>query len=330
MLKNVVYVISRVLSICVVTITLCSPYCYAEDKEVDISAPATTSTVVKLDSGEELSLVRHAFDFVGSTQTWSKEHTDIIPKNGWMVVTAKRQFSGVGTNGRVWHSPEGNIYVTFSKRLSEITPLTVEQKLRIKQVASLAVVQTLETLGIKSQIKWSNDVLLNRKKISGVLDEIIDDVLIIGVGLNINMSQEEADRVNVVCVGDPNKIPATSLLIEQGQPFDIEAIFQELQRNFYTNLDLLFNNKFDDFVKKVESRLTCKIGNEVTVQPAQLSGHPLEQEIKGRFIGLNKYGSAIIEIIRKDIVEVNDGRMVLDINSTIAQSKEIDAKGEQH
>jgi BirA family biotin operon repressor/biotin-[acetyl-CoA-carboxylase] ligase len=282
-----------------------------------------------LNPEQEVSVVKYAFEIIGSTQTWSKEHPENIPKNGWMAVIAKKQTGGKVTNGRTWHSPEGNIYVTFSKRLQE--PLTAEQQLRMKQVASLAVVQTLEKFGLKPQLKWSNDVLLNRKKISGVLDEIQDDILTIGIGLNVNMSQEEAVKVNEVCKGDPNKIPATSLLIEEGHPFGIDAIFNDLQQNFYINMELLLKGKFDDFVKKVEDRLTCKIGEEVTVQRAQEPEEQIKSEYKGRFVGLNKYGSVIIDVPGKSIIVIDDGRMILnspDHKENTQQPKEENVKGD--
>lgn len=306
MLKNITCVIYKTVIACVTSVIIMfSLASYAKDVEFNVSEPVKTTITTKLDSGQEVLATKYAFDFVGSTQTWSKEHLENIPKNGWMMVIAKQQSAGVGTNGRVWHSPNGNIYVTFSRQMPEIKLLTTEQKLRMKQVVSLAVVQTLESLGLKPQIKWSNDVLLNRKKISGVLDEIRDDILTIGIGFNVNMSPEEAMRVNEVCIGDPNRIPATSLLIEEGREFDIEAIFQELQKNFYTNVDLLLNNKFNEFVKQVASRLTCKIGDEVVVQPAK------QLEFKGRFVGLNEHGSAMVEVAGGSVMIVDDGRIGL-------------------
>jgi len=311
MLKNIIRIMYRAMIVCIVTVAIISPLSYAKNIDFSVSEPVKTTIITKLNSEQQILATKYAFDFVGSTQTWSKEHPENIPKDGWMIVTAKKQFAGVGTGGRIWHSPAGNIYVTFSRQMPEIRSLTIEQKLRMKQVVALAVVQTLESLGLKPQIKWSNDVLLNKKKISGVLDEIHDDILTIGIGFNINMNQQEAMRVNEVCIGDPNRIPATSLLIEEEREFDMEVIFQELQKNFYINMDLLLNNKFNEFIKQIASRLTCKIGDEVTVQPAN------QPELNGRFVGLNEYGSAMIGVVGKGVITVDDGRIALNSSSVL-------------
>lgn len=267
---------------------------------------ATDKNFFKLKNGQEITIARHTFDLISSTQTWSKEHLEDIPVNGWMVVTTKKQSAGIGTNGRTWHSPEGNIYATFSKKISKNASLNPEtERLQVEQVASFAVIQTLEYLGLKPQLKWVNDILLNRKKISGVLVELDNDVLIIGIGFNINMNQKEADRVNEVCKGDPNLISVTSLLIEEGHMFSVEDLFKTVQENLCNNMSLLLDGKFDSFVGEIEKRLTCKIGEEVTVHL------PTKREFQGAFKGLNKNGSAIIDVPGKGIVEINDGRMAL-------------------
>ena len=271
--------------------------------------------VIDLNSGRRTPVVRYALDSVDSTQVWSREHLPSVPLEGWLAVTAKQQTGGLGTSGRKWHSPLGNVYASFSIRLPENVytgPSANINQLRLPQITGLAVSQALEGFGLNPKIKWVNDVLLGGKKISGISVELHGNVLIIGIGINVNMSMEEAAQVNEVCIGDPNKIPATSLLLEVGRVFDIESVFQKLQQRLYTNMDLHFRGELD-FVREIESRLTCRRGDEVRVQQDQIAGCPLEPECNGHFIGLNSYGAAEIFISGKGKVEINTGRMSLPI-----------------
>lgn len=280
-------------------------------------SPATESknAIIELNFGRKTSVIRYTLDAVDSTQVWSREHLSSIPPQGWVAVTAERQTSGLGTNSRKWHSPLGNVYASFSTRLPEkfyTGPSASTNQLRLPQITSLAVSQALEDFGLHPKIKWVNDVLLGGKKISGIFVELHGNVLIIGIGINVNMSKEEAAQVNEVCVGDPNKIPATSLLIEMGRIFNVESVFQKLQQRLYANMDLHFRGELD-FVREIESRLTCQRGDEVLVQQDQIAECPIEPECIGNFVGLNSYGAAQIFIPGKGMIEINTGRISLPI-----------------
>ncbi len=48
-----------------------------------------------------------------------------------------------------------------------------------------------KALGLASQIKWPNDVMVNRRKVAGILAEARDDIVVLGVGLNVNQGREE-------------------------------------------------------------------------------------------------------------------------------------------
>ena len=102
------------------------------------------------------------------------------------VVLTGEQTAGRGRLKRVWLSPEGNI------ALSIILYPDVLYLSYLVMLASLAVVHTVEQItGLKAQIKWPNDILINGKKVSGILIE--SDVrgnmvayAIIGIGINLN------------------------------------------------------------------------------------------------------------------------------------------------
>lgn len=124
------------------------------------------------------------------------------------VVLAERQTAGRGRMARAWLSPTGNI------ALSVILYPPVSRLPYLMMLASLAVVHTIEiTTGLESRIKWPNDVLINGKKVCGILIET--DVqgstvnhAIIGIGININL--KPADFPEILSI-------ATSLSSELGR-----------------------------------------------------------------------------------------------------------------
>ena len=92
--------------------------------------------------------------------------------------------------------------------------------------AALAVNDLLQNSGIDSSPKWPNDILVGNRKICGILSEYVSSCgIIVGIGLNVNMTREEAERIDR---------PATSIFIETGRPADIfqtlEKLFQPLEK----------------------------------------------------------------------------------------------------
>jgi BirA family biotin operon repressor/biotin-[acetyl-CoA-carboxylase] ligase len=109
---------------------------------------------------------------------------------GGTVLTAREQTAGRGRQGRVWTAPEGKalLYSAILRPLDErhlLLPLSVP----------LAVCAAAEALrpGIECQVKWPNDVWLERRKLSGILIEAKpqDGWAVIGVGLNLSIAPDE-------------------------------------------------------------------------------------------------------------------------------------------
>jgi BirA family transcriptional regulator, biotin operon repressor / biotin---[acetyl-CoA-carboxylase] ligase len=109
------------------------------------------------------------------------------------VVVADRQTKGRGRSGNRWESPEGGLWFSVLLR-----PNIVSSRLPLIQfLFANSTRQALEDeTGLPVQLKWPNDLLLNRRKLGGILMEskIQSDTIsfvVIGIGLNINLSQEE-------------------------------------------------------------------------------------------------------------------------------------------
>lgn len=129
------------------------------------------------------------------------------------LVIADEQTAGRGRSGRKWSTPAGTA-VALSVILR---PAAAEGQLagRLTGLGALAVVQACQKLGLTATIKWPNDVLLDRRKVAGILVESVwaGSVLeasIVGIGVNVARS--------AVPPADQLAYPATSLEQELGRP----------------------------------------------------------------------------------------------------------------
>ncbi len=126
--------------------------------------------------------VRH-YDSVGSTNDEALRLAQAGAPHG-TVVCAREQIAGRGRQGRTWHSPPGNLYVSILLRPS-VPP---DRAATLSFVAALAVADTVDAFlpeGVRATLKWPNDVLVAGAKISGILLEYADDAVVIGMGVNI-------------------------------------------------------------------------------------------------------------------------------------------------
>ncbi len=136
------------------------------------------------------------------------------------VIMSEEQTNGRGQRGNKWQSPaRENLYSSF---ILEPNSLSVSEQSCLTEMISLALVDTLAKYGVNGTIKWPNDILVNDKKIAGVLIENSNQGMeinktIIGVGLNVAQNE-----------GLPPK--ATSILLESGQKLDPIEVLNELIR----------------------------------------------------------------------------------------------------
>jgi BirA family biotin operon repressor/biotin-[acetyl-CoA-carboxylase] ligase len=104
------------------------------------------------------------------------------------VAVADHQTAGRGRLGRPWTAPPGTgIQVSVLLRPSTGAPIQ-----QLSLVGGLAVAETVEAaLDLSVQIKWPNDVMVDRRKVAGVLAEARDGIVVLGIGLNVNQTREE-------------------------------------------------------------------------------------------------------------------------------------------
>ncbi len=129
----------------------------------------------------------HYFPFLPSTNTYAKSLIQKKHSDGTVIVSSV-QTMGKGRKTRTWYSKQGGLW--FSVILHP--PLLPSQAMSVTMAASVAIVKAIKHItNMKSFIKWPNDILLNGKKIAGILTELdaeIDSIhyMIIGMGINVN------------------------------------------------------------------------------------------------------------------------------------------------
>lgn len=131
-----------------------------------------------------------SFSFYESLDSTNAEALRQLAKGGAapLLVIAEAQEGGRGRRGRAWVSPYGeNLYYSLGLRLEGGYPLD-----GLSLTVGLAVRQALASLGLDAGLKWPNDLLVNERKLAGILLELSGEPggayqLVIGIGINANM-----------------------------------------------------------------------------------------------------------------------------------------------
>jgi BirA family biotin operon repressor/biotin-[acetyl-CoA-carboxylase] ligase len=104
------------------------------------------------------------------------------------VAACDVQTAGRGRLGRSWEAPVGTAILCSVL----VKPPAERTHAELSLVAGLAVAEAVEhALGLAVQVKWPNDVMVNRRKVAGVLAEASDGAVVLGIGLNVNQAREE-------------------------------------------------------------------------------------------------------------------------------------------
>ncbi len=146
----------------------------------------------------------YAFDRIGSTMDVAHELAAGGAAEGTLV-WASRQDEGRGRLGRTWESPQGGIYFSLvlrpSRSLAEVPQLSL--------VAGLATVEAIHMLTLLfPSIRWPNDILIEGRKVAGILVEVKAGAVVLGIGINVTTSEgdlpEAATSLAIVGVKAPD------------------------------------------------------------------------------------------------------------------------------
>lgn len=226
---------------------------------------------------------RYHFDVLDSTNKKAKELAQEGCKHGTLI-TADAQESGVGRRGRNWSSEKGaGIYMSMVLR----PQMETENVSMLTIVAVLAVAKALEHSGVYEAettcIKWPNDLVLNRKKICGILTELtlegtrINHV-IIGIGINVS-NQVFPDEI---------KETASSILLETGKKLDKEYLVEEVWKCFDTYYRLFLRTQdLSELKEEYEKYLVNKHQKVNVLDPAG--------NYEGIAIGITNKGELVVD-----------------------------------
>ena len=215
-----------------------------------------------------------AKDTVGSTNEEAKRLAMHKASEG-VVVLAKEQTAGHGRRSRNWYSPRGNLFCSIILKPEKL----LSESSQVSFVATVALVEALDKLcGLKACCKWPNDVLINDKKLSGLLLEVSGEeqnVIILGLGVNVSKSPDKEVLY-----------PATSLK-KEGVDVSVESMLEAFLFSFNSWYEIWKKEGFEKVGKAWLSNAKG-VGEKITVRlPATT--------FQGIFKGLDKDGALLLE-----------------------------------
>lgn len=220
------------------------------------------------------------FPVTDSTNQRIRTFAEAGKENGLLVI-AEEQTGGKGSRGRSWVSPPGTgIWMSILLR-PELEPTKASM---ITIVAALAIVKALEqTVSIPVKIKWPNDIVMNGKKVCGILTEMSADMeavryIIVGIGINANTENFPEDLLD----------RATSIFKESGKKIDRTALVAEFCFQFERYYERFLEAGNLRFLKVDYEAYLINIGKEVKIIKNK------KEKIR-RALGINELGGLIVE-----------------------------------
>ena len=243
--------------------------------------------------GKELYL----FKEVMSTNTVAKFLSENDVSNGTVIISEK-QSGAKGRLGKSWESPLGGIWLSLV-----VKPNVDHSKIPMITLATgVAVVKTLERIGIENaEIKWPNDVMINDKKVCGILTEAITkfnsiESVIIGVGIDANFD------VNVL--SKELQEGTTTLDIELGHRVNENEIIRFFLEEF-ERIGILFEEGGFERILKEWRKYSYSIGKIVEVR------EPFSKSYDGYVLGISREGALVVEKIDGTLEKVISGECII-------------------
>lgn len=233
----------------------------------------------------------HVFDDLASTNSALRSLAIQGVEEGTVVI-AHMQSKGRGRFDRVWQSPKGGVYLSLLLR----PKAPVEKTSLLAFVVALAVTQTVRSYSVPAHIKWPNDVLVNGKKIAGILLESETSgtrasYVIVGIGVNLNTSLAQLS-VDV-------RQHSTSLRKEHGSMIEYYEFLNTLFLQFDRYYHLFSAGKFEQIIdewKKHSDTLGKSIRLETT-----------SDIIQGTAVDVDRSGFLLVKTREGKTIRVTSG-----------------------
>lgn len=209
------------------------------------------------------------------------------------LIVAERQSAGKGRLGREWFSPVGGIW--FSVILyPQLSPSYIS---RITLMTAVAVVKSIKVCTqIKSQIKWPNDILINEKKVCGILTEMSAELdiinwVVVGIGINVNIEHREF----------PEDIQENTISLKETSGKEILRVklAQTFLQEFEKYYEILKRREFSSILKEWKL-YSHTLGKKIRVDIG-------ERIITGEAVDINEEGSLILKKEDGELLEIISG-----------------------
>jgi len=241
----------------------------------DVLAPAGIKVGLKTSMmGKNI----HYFKETESTNILARDMAGSVDEG--TVIIAESQTGGRGRMGRKWISPEGGIWLSVVLK-PRMQPMHAS---RITLLSGVAVAKTIRSYELPAKIKWPNDVLINGKKVCGILTEIgaeMDSIqyVVVGVGIDANVDTETFP--------EDFRDSSTSLKNELGHDIDrvefVQRLLSELE-----SLYLKFQKEGFSSIMEEWRNMSATIGEWVKITTQT-------RAIYGEAVGVDSEGALILE-----------------------------------
>nr|WP_296033506.1 biotin--[acetyl-CoA-carboxylase] ligase [uncultured Dorea sp.] len=234
------------------------------------------------------------YDEIDSTNNRAKEAGDNKAPHGTLFV-ADMQVAGKGRRGRVWQSPAGSsIYMTILL-YPEISPLKAPQ---LTLVMAIAVAEGIkEVTGLDTKIKWPNDIVVNGRKICGILTEMSTEIdyinhVVIGAGINVNQDDFPEDI----------RKTASSLKMELGKQVKRSELIAAIMKSFEKDYEIFVKTEDLSGLQELYNSMLVNLDRDVKVlEPGN--------EYEAHALGINKTGELIVRTAEGEEKEIYAGEV---------------------
>ena len=215
------------------------------------------------------------FYFMESVDSTMSEIKKLSVKRN-ICVMANEQKKGFGRRGTIWESPKNNVYISIlSKNI-----LPIENHFLNNAFITNMICNVIENIcNIKTQIKWPNDILINKEKISGIISEIFN--------INNDKYINTGFGVNIVSSPKIENYPTTNIN-KYNKEIDNFNFAYQVMEEYFSNFNQLHNNNNEKIMTEYKSRLLY-LGDNINLKID-------EQNVKqGIFHNLNPDGSITLK-----------------------------------
>lgn len=237
-----------------------------------------------------------SFKELDSTNTYAKKNIEELEDK--TIISADIQANGYGRFKRKWVDVGAeNIYMTFVLKPSDEIK---ELYSNFTQYLSVCLCKQFENMGLNAQIKWPNDVLLNGKKVCGILAESVIKGgklkgIVLGIGVNLNVSQNSIEKIDR---------PATSVNLVVGHSITKSDFMKELISRFFENYDEFLQLGFN-FIKSDYERFSI-----LSKRTENLRIAIFNKTKEGKFSGFDNNGNLLLLTSGGEIENINMGELI--------------------